>query len=42
MFPGLDLWYADLAQPLITAGEELDYLDRHVSDVSDLDRDLCI
>ena len=28
MFPGLDLHYTDPAQPLATAGEELDYLDR--------------
>ena len=27
MFPGLDLGYADPAQPLATAGEELDDLD---------------
>ena len=27
MFPGFDLYYADPAQPLIIAGEELDYLD---------------
>ena len=34
MFPGLDLYYADPAQTLTTAGEELDYLD------DDLDHDL--
>ena len=27
MFPGLDLYYADPAQPLIIAGEELYYVD---------------
>ena len=27
MFPGLDLYYVDRAQPLTTAGEELDNLD---------------
>ena len=26
VFPGFDLLYADRAQPLTTAGEELDYL----------------
>ena len=31
LFPELDLYYADPAQPLTTAGEELD----------DLDHDLC-
>ena len=35
MFPGLDLYYADPAQPLTRAGEELDYLDNDMS-VSDL------
>ena len=35
MFPGLGLYYADPAQPLTTAHEELDDLD------SDLDGDLC-
>ena len=30
MLPGLDLYYADAAQPLTTAGEELDGLDRHL------------
>ena len=33
VFPGLDLYYADTAQPLTTAGEELD-------DLYDLDHDL--
>ena len=33
MVPGLDLYYADAAQPLATAGEELDDLDRYLSDV---------
>ena len=27
MFPELDLYYEDPAQPLTTAGRELDYLD---------------
>ena len=31
MFPGLDLYYADPAQPLTTAGEELDELDHDLS-----------
>ena len=31
MFPVLDLYYADPAQPLTTAGEELDYLDHDLS-----------
>ena len=31
MFPGLDLYHADPAQPLTTAGEELDDLDHHLS-----------
>ena len=35
MFLGLDIWYADTAQPLRTAGEELDDL------LDDLDDDLC-
>ena len=35
MFPGLDLYYADPAKPLTTAGEELDYLDYDLS-VDDL------
>ena len=34
MFPGLDLYYADPAQPLTTAGEELDDLDHDLSDLS--------
>ena len=35
MLPALDLCYpADQAQLLITAGEELDYLDQDVSDLS--------
>ena len=34
MFPGLDLYYADPAQPLTTAGEELDYLDHDLSHLS--------
>ena len=36
MFPGLDLYCTDPAQPLTTAGEELDDLDHHLSDLSDL------
>ena len=35
-FPGLDLYYADPAQPLTTAGEELDYLDHDLSDLSEV------
>ena len=31
MFPGLDLYYADPARSLTTAGEELDDLDHDVS-----------
>ena len=31
--PGLDLYYADPAQHLITAGQELDDLDHDLSDV---------
>ena len=34
MSPGLDLYYADPAQPLTTAGEELDDSDRYLSDLS--------
>ena len=34
MFPGLGLYYADPAHPLTTAGEELDDLDRDLSDLS--------
>ena len=33
-FAGLDLYYADPAQPLTTAGEELDDLDNDLSDLS--------
>ena len=40
MFLGLDLYYTDPAQHLITAGQDLDGLDRNLSDLSDLDRDL--
>ena len=43
MFLGLDLYYADPRQPFTTAGEELDDLDRDLSDLSvggDLDHDL--
>ena len=36
VFPGLDLYCADPAQPLTTAGEELDDLDHDLSDLSDL------
>ena len=39
----MDLSYTDPAQHLRTAGEELDYLDRDLSDLSvrgDLDHDL--
>ena len=31
MFPGLDLYYADPAQRLTTAGDELDDLDHDLS-----------
>ena len=34
MFSGFDLYYADPTQPLTTAGEELDELDHHLSDLS--------
>ena len=34
MFPGLDLYHADPAQPLTTAGVELDDLDHDLSDLS--------
>ena len=34
VFPGLDLYCADPAQPLTTAGEELDDLDHDLSDLS--------
>ena len=44
MLPELHMHYADPAQPLTTAGEELDYLDHDLSDLdhdlSDLDHDL--
>ena len=33
MFPGLNLYYAHPAQPLTTAGEELDDLDHDLSDL---------
>ena len=33
MFPGLDLYYADPAQPLTTSCEEPDDLDRDRSDL---------
>ena len=33
MFPGLDLYYADPAQPLATAGEELDDSGHDLSDL---------
>ena len=36
----VDLYYADPAQHLMTAGEELDDLDHDLSDPSDLDHDL--
>ena len=45
MFPGLDLYYEDPAQHLITAGQAIDDLDRDLCDLSedvdDLDRDVC-
>ena len=34
MFPGFDLYYADPAQALTTAGEELDDIDHELSDLS--------
>lgn len=34
MFPGLDLCYANPAQPLTTVGAELNDLDRVLSDLS--------
>ena len=34
MFPELDLYYADPAQPLVTAGEELDDLNHDLCDLS--------
>ena len=42
MFPGLDLYGTDPSQPLTTAREELDFLDRDISDLSDLDRGLSV
>ena len=33
MFPGLDLYYTDPAQPFTTAGEEPEDLDRDLSDL---------
>ena len=36
----LDLYYSDPAQPLITAGEELDYVDHDLFDLSEVDHDL--
>ena len=42
MFPVLDLYFADLAQPLTTAGEELDdisvdrYIDHDLSDLAEM------
>ena len=38
MFPGLHMSYADPARPLTTAGEELDYLDHDLSDLSEVFR----
>ena len=35
MFPGLNLYYTDPAKHIITAGYDLDYLDRDLSDLSD-------
>ena len=42
VLPGLDLCGADRVQHIITAGwdDDLDYLDRDLSDVDDPDRDL--
>ena len=34
MFPGLELYYIDPAQHLVTAGEDLYDLDRDLSDLS--------
>ena len=45
MFPGLDLQYADPAQPLPMADEDLEDVGRDVSDLphmSDVDRDLSV
>ena len=36
MFLGLDLYCTDLPQHLTTAGEDLDDLDRGLSDLSDV------
>ena len=36
VFPGLDLCYTDPTQHITTAGEDLDYLDHDLSDLSDL------
>ena len=36
MFPRLDLYYGDPAQPLATAGEGLDDLDHDLSELSDM------
>ena len=36
MLPGLDLTYTDPAQHLITAGQDIDSLDRDLSVLSDL------
>ena len=36
LFPRLDLYHADPAQPLTPAGEELEGLDHDLSDLSDL------
>ena len=36
MFPGLDMYYVDPGQHLTTAGEELDDLDRDLSDLSEV------
>ena len=35
MLPGLDLYHADPAQPLTTAGEEVGELDHDLFDLSD-------
>ena len=32
----MDLYHADLAQPLVTAGEELDDVDHDLSDLSEV------
>ena len=34
MFPDFDMYWADPAHPLTTAGEELDDLDHDLSDLS--------